>query len=549
MAKSASHHRHYNHGRYKQQKMKKSWVQEDERSAHEKEADRLLDRQIDLPLYILLALLVSHALSGTSSLSLPYLSTHLPHSIQTLLPAWIRQLPILAPFATDLPNASHDSKQAGAAYWTTGYAGPFRSDAAGFGHPLTALHNFTRACLGLSYQIKDTSSVAGTTYLSDGMGYGSSYVDRYPWNSWTSYQTPKDVGVLEGRYRNGLKDAFFVFTGILLFTILRALTIRYVFVPLGERVVKSETMKNVGSSKQDEAVRRKWRKGRRKRVARFSEQAWTITYALFSFIFGLKVAHSEDYWMNETAIWSSWPYTNLSGLTKIYYLVQCAFWIQQVFVLNVEDRRKDHWQMFSHHIITIMLLIGSYSCHLTPVGNVILILMDPCDILLSSAKCLRYMGMQTICDVFFGLFLAAWIVTRHVFYNIMVWSCIRHVRSMESFPKPVDAYWSMGRTAIWTLAGLLCVLQCILFVWLTMIFKVAWKVISGQNAEDSRSDEESIDEEEEKEKGESIQGTTSSKGKGEGLSMKDGKAFAQQHSTTTARPESNQIKHLSHQQR
>lgn len=39
--------------------------------------------------------------------------------------------------------------------------------------------------------------------------------------------------------------------------------------------------------------------------------------------------------------------------------------------------------MFSHHIITILLLVGSYSCHFTPIGNVILILMDPCDILLS----------------------------------------------------------------------------------------------------------------------------------------------------------------------
>jgi hypothetical protein len=45
MPKSASHHRQYNHGRYKQVKVKK-WAEEDERTAHEKEADRLLDRQI-----------------------------------------------------------------------------------------------------------------------------------------------------------------------------------------------------------------------------------------------------------------------------------------------------------------------------------------------------------------------------------------------------------------------------------------------------------------------------------------------------------------------
>jgi acyl-CoA-dependent ceramide synthase len=218
-----------------------------------------------------------------------------------------------------LPNASHDSKHVGANYWTTGYAGPFRSDAAGFGHPLTALHNFTRACLGLSYQIKDTSSSEGTTFLADSMGYGFSYVDRYPWNSWTSYQAPppKEVGFLERRYTNGRKDMLFVVTGILLFTVFRALAIRYVYVPLGKQVVQSEKINNTGHSRQDEAARKKWRKARRKSVARFSEQAWMITYALFSFIFGIKVAHSAGYWMNERAIWSNWPYAELSGLTKV----------------------------------------------------------------------------------------------------------------------------------------------------------------------------------------------------------------------------------------
>jgi len=108
------------------------------------------------------------------------------------------------------------------------------------------------------------------------------------------------------------------------------------------------------------------------------------------------------------------------------------------------------------------------------------------------------MGLQGTCDVFFGLFMAAWVATRHVFYNMMVWSCIRYARSLEFSTKPVQGNWAMGRAATWSLVGLLAILQCILFVWLTMIFKVAWKVISGQSAEDSRSDEESNDEEEEK---------------------------------------------------
>ena len=215
-----------------------------------------------------------------------------------------------------MPNASHDSKQASANYWTTGYAGPFRSDAAGFGHPLTALHNFTKACLGLSYPVAD-ATLYGSSHIPDDLRFGHSYVDRYPWNSWTSYQSPKKTGLLEGTYKKGLKDTLFVMTGILIFTILRALAIQYVFVPLGKRVVSSRAMNNTGTSRSDEAERRKWRKGRRKSVSRFAEQAWSASFYICSLSAGIYVAHSEPYWMNEAAIWSEWPYEELTGLTKV----------------------------------------------------------------------------------------------------------------------------------------------------------------------------------------------------------------------------------------
>lgn len=360
MAKSSasSHGKRFHQARQKQHRFVKC-DEEEEKSAHEKQADRLMDRQIgeleseggegerargrraydwvadsfsclallnlvllytiDIPLYILLALLISHALSGTTSLSLPYLSTHLPHSLQTLLPAWARQLPILAPFATDLPNASHDSKhRSDSNYWTTGYAGPFRSDAAGFGHPLTALHNFTRACLGLSYSIPEDKPLDGTTLLHDDLRFGHSYVDRYPWNSWTSFQSRKEkVGLLEETYTKGAKDILFAFTFILLFTMVRALAIRYVLQPLGRLVVASPQVKKMGNNRLDEVERKRWRKGRRKSITRFAEQAWSATYYTCSLAFSIYVAKSEPYWLNEKLVWSQWPYTKLTGLTKV----------------------------------------------------------------------------------------------------------------------------------------------------------------------------------------------------------------------------------------
>ena len=80
-------------------------------------------------------------------------------------------------------------------------------------------------------------------------------------------------------------------------------------------------------------------------------------------------------------MWTSWPNRTIDGLLKWYYLVQFAFWLQQIFIVNIEERRKDHHQMLTHHIITSVLVFASYGHHVTRVGNVVMCLMDVVDVI------------------------------------------------------------------------------------------------------------------------------------------------------------------------
>lgn len=59
-----------------------------------------------------------------------------------------------------------------------------------------------------------------------------------------------------------------------------------------------------------------------------------------------------------------------------------AFWTQTMIALNLEKHRKDFWHMFTHHIITFLLLSGSYATNFTRVGNLILCQMDVVDMIL-----------------------------------------------------------------------------------------------------------------------------------------------------------------------
>lgn len=81
-------------------------------------------------------------------------------------------------------------------------------------------------------------------------------------------------------------------------------------------------------------------------------------------------------------MWSQWPARPLSGMMKWYLLVELAFLMQQIFVIHVEERRKDHVQMLSHHIITSALLGSAYIYAMYNVSNVVLCLMDIVDVLL-----------------------------------------------------------------------------------------------------------------------------------------------------------------------
>jgi len=228
--------------------------------------------------------------------------------------------------------------------------------------------------------------------------------------------------------------------------------------------------------------------------------------------------YTGPYWLNLEQLWTDWPVREIRGLFKWYYLAQFAFWLQQIYVINIEERRKDHWQMFAHHIITCILLAASYLYHMMRVGHVILCIMDIIDILLSIAKLLKYLGYSTICDVAFGVFLVAWVIGRHGFYNQVVYSVWQDsIRIIEPGCYPAnssyipvsyedDTLWGFfesfsrkSEAMCWTrtirsaFLFFLVALQIITLAWLYMILRVAWRVVQGVGADDTRSDDEDED--------------------------------------------------------
>jgi len=311
-----------------------------------------------------------------------------------------------------------------------------------------------------------------------------------------SYYNP-----VTGTFALGWDDIFFVFYWIIVFTGMRCAVMDYILAPLAG-----------------------WLGIRKNKVrVRFTEQAWILIYAIGFWSTGLYIMYHSEYWLNLRALWRNWPIREMDGLSKWYYLVQFAFWLQQIVVVNIEERRKDYWQMFSHHIITCSLIFTSYGYHQSRVGNLILCLMDLGDIFLPLAKLLKYLKCGLACDICFGVFMVTWLIARHLLYMCVCWSIYAHIPEeinygcykgsvtdlqgpfptpddldhlLEPFRDPVGLV-CWNNNIKWGFLSMLLALQFILLTWFVTIIRVAYRMISGQSADDVRSDEEDEEAEDE----------------------------------------------------
>jgi acyl-CoA-dependent ceramide synthase len=270
----------------------------------------------------------------------------------------------------------------------------------------------------------------------------------------------------------------------------------------------------------------------KKGLDRFKEQAWLIVYYTVSWSLGMYIMYHSEFWLDLHGIWEGWPFREADGLFKWYYLVQWGFWIQQILVVNIEEKRKDYVQMFTHHIFTTALMGLSYGYFHMRVGIVILTIMDFVDIILPTAKLLKYMGYSNACDYAFGLFVISWVVTRHVLYMMVCWSIYAYApvdmapgcyladsNSQQTSFVPASntsqfeayggnnhwgnllkAYNDRNGPICWNpqiryyFLALLLTLQVFCCIWFATIAKVVYKVLKGCAAEDLRSDDEGEDE-------------------------------------------------------
>lgn len=232
-----------------------------------------------------------------------------------------------------------------------------------------------------------------------------------------------------------------------------------------------------------------------KSIIRFTEQGWCFVYYGSAAFCGWKLLRDQPYGWNAKTLWVGFPHMYVDPRVKAYYLWVFGYWLSQIFVIHIEDKRSDHYQMFTHHIVTCALVWGSYSYGYTRIGHLVMIMMDFVDTWLSIAKCSKYLRInKKVTDFFFMVFIITWIGFRHgVYMYEMLYGMFYATPSLEgecALAATGEPLMCFSRTAHTSFFILAMILQIITLVWLWMIIKVVIRVLRGQGAVDSRSDDE-----------------------------------------------------------
>ncbi|XP_077298844.1 ceramide synthase schlank isoform X2 [Arctopsyche grandis] len=237
----------------------------------------------------------------------------------------------------------------------------------------------------------------------------------------------------------------------------------------------------------DRQLERWWRKRRSQdkpsTLVKFCENAWRCTYYTTSTVYGIYILWDKEWLWDIDHCYLGYPHQGVTDDVWWHYMISLSFYWSLTVSQFFDIKRKDFWQMFIHHIATIMLMSFSWVTNLHRVGTLVLLLHDFADIFLEAAKITKYASYQKLCDCIFGVFTVLWIVTRlGIFPFYIIWSSsIRAPLLLPMFP----AYYIFN--------SLLCLLLVLHVIWTWLILKVAYKALSaGQMEGDIRSSSSEI---------------------------------------------------------
>jgi len=231
---------------------------------------------------------------------------------------------------------------------------------------------------------------------------------------------------------------------------------------------------------------------------KFLEVTFKIIVRFWHVYFSISLCLGKDYFWNTDLIWSygdgrlreNMCQREIMPDERLYYITMFGYYFHHTLTQFNDPKRSDFWVLFLHHIVSLMLISGSYKSGYTSVGVILAMCHEPSDLMLGLAKFCKYMGIKYFADIFFALFFVSWLIFRIWLFPL---KCILSTARFNKLfihdilPLPLPAVHCSSH-AVNCLFGLMVVLYAMQMYWGILIIKTLIRKLTTGLMEDVRSD-------------------------------------------------------------
>lgn len=102
-------------------------------------------------------------------------------------------------------------------------------------------------------------------------------------------------------------------------------------------------------------------------------------------------------------------------------MVSMAFHWSSVYTLLFDYKRKDFWQMFAHHVITILLNSYTWTFNFYRPVCLTMVVRYFVDVIQEGGKALHYVKFKRTTSFLFFIFTMMWVITRLVIFSQIIY--------------------------------------------------------------------------------------------------------------------------------
>jgi hypothetical protein len=115
-------------------------------------------------------------------------------------------------------------------------------------------------------------------------------------------------------------------------------------------------------------------------------------------------------------MFGNWPYTVKPPMMKYYYMLSLSYYTEDLVNHLILPPNFDYWEMVLHHVITGMLIVGSYINGFWNIGVFVLVQMDVEDIFIGLVRIYPDFASIFTTSIIYLCIMASWIWLRFIAY-------------------------------------------------------------------------------------------------------------------------------------